>query len=398
MAWKGGTCVLYNLMATSPLGLEAVVAREITELGYETQSVENGRIFFATDALGIARCNLWLRSADRVLLVVGQFAAHTFEELFQGVKALPWADLLPRDCRFPVEGRSVKSQLASVPACQAIVKKAIVTSLQEHYKQEWFAETGAEYAIEVALLKDQATITLDTSGKGLHKRGYRTHTGLAPIKETMAAALVLLSRWRKTRPFADPLCGTGTIAIEAAMIAGRIAPGLRREFASEAFAWVGKGCYETAREEAFDVRYNTAPPDFRIHASDIDSRAVRMAEMHADAAGVSHLIDFSIADVQAFAPKDEYGCIVTNPPYGERLDDRDTVRVVETALGNILRDHPTWSLFVLTSSRNFERHVGRPADKNRKLFNARIECLLYQYLGPLPPRTRAANSSESPQE
>ncbi|MCY0876543.1 MAG: class I SAM-dependent RNA methyltransferase [Firmicutes bacterium] len=373
-------------MATSPLGLEAVVAREIKDLGYETQSVENGRIFFQADALGIARCNLWLRAADRVFLVMGQFEARTFDELFEGVKALPWSDLLPRDCRFPVEGRSVKSQLASVPACQGIVKKAIVASLQQTYDQEWFTETGDEYAVEVSLQKDQATITIDTSGAGLHKRGYRTHTGLAPIKETMAAALVLLSRWHPHRPFADPLCGTGTIAIEAAMIAGRVAPGLRRDFASEAFPWIGPKPFNEAREEAFDLRYKTAQPDFHIQASDIDSRAVRMAQMHADGAGVSHMIDFSVSDIQAFVPQAPYGCIVTNPPYGERLDDRDTVRVVETALGHILQDHPTWSLFVLTSSQYLERHIGRSADKNRKLYNARIECKLYQYLGPLPPR------------
>lgn len=376
----------YTLLATAPLGLEALVAREVKELGYETTVVENGRVLFEADALGIARCNLWLRTADRVLLVVGQFQATTFEDLFEGTKALPWVDLLPRDCRFPVDGRSVKSQLASVPACQAIVKKAIVASLQKRYKEEWFSETGPEYSIEVSLLKDEVTLTLDTSGLGLHKRGYRTSTGVAPIKETLAAALVLLSRWSGHRPFADPLCGTGTIAIEAAMIASDMAPGMQREFASEAFDWVGPKNFAVAREEAEDREDRSPRLAYPIYASDIDSRALRMAEEHARLAGVAHKIQFSARDIQSFVTSADYGCIVTNPPYGERIGDREQVRIVESTLGRILRDAPTWSLFVLTASPQFLRHMGRKADKNRKLYNGRIECKLYQYLGPLPPR------------
>jgi len=379
----------YRLLATAPLGLEAVVAREVRELGYETTEVENGRVLFEADALGIARCNLWLRTADRVLLVVGQFQATTFEELFEGTKALPWTDLLPRDCRFPVDGRSVKSQLFSVPACQAIVKKAIVASLQKQYDTEWFAETGDEYGIEVSLLKDEAMLTLDTSGAGLHKRGYRTQMGQAPIKETLAAALVLLSRWAGHRPFADPLCGTGTIAIEAALIGCKIAPGRDRSFASESFDWVGRKLYGQARAEAQEIAHSAPALSYRIQDSVNDSRTLRMATEQARLAGVADQIEFQARDIQSFVPQDEYGCIVTNPPYGERMDDKEMIRIAERAMGRILRDHPTWSLFAISASPHFERHAGRKADKNRKLYNGRIECKLYQFLGPMPPRLRS---------
>lgn len=376
----------WTLLATAPLGLEALVEREVKELGYTVVSVDNGRVFFLADGLGIARCNLWLRTADRVLLVVGRFRAETFDELFEGTKALPWPDLIPRTARFPVDGRSQKSQLSSVPACQAIVKKAIVASLQTRYHESWFEESGPDYRIEIVLQKDEAMLTLDTSGAGLHKRGYRTSTGIAPIKETMAAALVLLSRWGGHRPFADPLCGTGTIVIEAAMIAANMAPGMQREFASEAFDWVGAKAFETARQEAEDSEDRATAPAFPLVGSDIDSRALRMAEEHARLAGVSRLIEFRTQDVQSFVPVAEYGCIVTNPPYGERIGDQEQVRIVETALGRILEDSPTWSLFVLTASKGFARHVGRREERVRKLYNGRIECKFYQYLGPLPPR------------
>ncbi len=375
----------YRLMATAPLGLEAVVAREVKQLGYAC-TVENGRVFYETDAAGIARCNLWLRTADRVLLVVGEFPARTFEELFEQTKALPWPELLPRDARFPVEGRSVKSQLSSVPACQAIVKKAIVSSMQKRYNDTWLEESGALYGIEVSLLKDVATITLDTSGAGLHKRGYRTQTGPAPIKETLAAALVLLSRWESHRPFADPLCGTGTIAIEAAMIARNIAPGWRRAFSAEAFAFLPSQSFSLAREEARDIMRPAGSQP--IFASDIDPSAVTMARAHASKAQVEDSITFSVRPVASFDPQVEYGCMITNPPYGERLGDDPVVRQLYKEMGQMARRLPTWSFFVITAHPSFERLFAKPADKNRKLYNGRIECHFYQYLGPLPKRTK----------
>lgn len=380
-------------MATAPLGLESVVAREVRNLGYETTEVDNGRVVFTADASGIARANLWLRAADRVLLVVGRFEATTFETLFEATRALPWDELLPRDARFPVEGRSVKSQLSSVPACQSIVKKAIVSALQDHYGDEWLSESGDEYTVEVSLLKDQVTLTLDTSGAGLHKRGYRTLTGPAPIKETLAAALVLLSRWEPHRPFADPLCGTGTIAIEAAMIGARMAPGFHRSFASEHFPWVGQARFERAREEALDlVRKNH---DLQVFASDIDSVSVENTGIHARQAGVGHIVHTERMPLRDFAPDALYGCIVTNPPYGERIGEKDEVRSLHRDLGQFMKKHSTWSVFAISAHEQFEREVGKRADRNRKLYNGRIECHLYQYLGPLPKREHATVPSET---
>lgn len=375
----------YTVMATAPLGLEAVVAREVKQLGYECR-VLNGKVIYQTDGLGIARSNLWLRCADRVLIIVGEFVAHTFEELFEQTKTLPWTDLLPQNARFPVEGRSVKSQLSSVPACQSIVKKAIVTSMQERYAQEWLEESGDLYAIEVSILNDVVTLTLDTSGPGLHKRGYRTEMGPAPIKETLAAALVLLSRWQAHRPFADPLCGSGTIAIEAAMIARHVAPGINRGFSAENFAFLPKDSFQLAREEARDALLprGTQP----ILASDIDSSAVAMARQHAAKAGVFDSITFSVEPIATFFTKLDYGCIVTNPPYGERLSDELTVRQLYKEMGQAARRLPTWSFFIITAHPAFERLFGKQADKNRKLYNGRIECHFYQYLGPLPKREK----------
>ncbi len=375
----------YTLLATAPLGLESIVARELTELGYPPTQIENGRIFFCADALGVARCNLWLRTSDRVHIVAGRFPARTFEELFAGTSAFPWADILPRDARFPVSGRSQKSVLHSVPACQAIVKKAIVKRLQEHYRQEWFEETGDDYAIDVSLVNDEALLTLDTSGDGLHKRGYRTPGGIAPIKETLAAALILLSRWAPHRPFADPLCGTGTLAIEAALLGRRMAPGLRRTFAAEAFSFIAPETFATAREEARDLILPTGTVD--ISGSDHDGGAITLCRDNARRAGVQDDIAFTQRPLRQFAPDRTHGCIVTNPPYGERLGDDREIRMLYKELGALMNRAPTWSLFVIASRPDFEKLLGRRADKNRKLYNGRIECRLFQYLGPLPPRT-----------
>ncbi len=381
----------FTLLATAPLGLESVVAREVRQLGYETTEVDNGRIIYEADDLGISRSNLWLRAADRVMMILGEFPATTFEELFEGTKALPWSELLPIDARFPVEGRSVKSQLSSVPACQAIVKKAIVANMQEKFHQEWFDETGALYSIEVSIHRDIATLAIDTSGSGLHKRGYRTLTGPAPIKETLAASLVMLSRWEPHRPFADFLCGTGTIAIEAALLALRIAPGSFRSFASEDFAFMDKKAYQEAREEVADLADYTRKTT--ILASDIDPAAVRMAQTHAVRAKVSEHIDFRVLPAAEFYSKEQYGCVVTNPPYGQRLGDDKEVRILYEQMRGIMKVMPTWSFFVLSAHPDFTRFFGKKADKNRKLYNGRIECHLYQYLGPLPPRHRESQDA-----
>lgn len=369
-----------QLIATAPMGLEAVVAREVRDLGYDQVTVENGRVTFIGDELAIARANLWLRTADRVLVKMGQFKALTFDELFEGTKALPWPDWIPENAEFPVEGRSHKSQLSSVPACQGIVKKAIVESMKQRYQTEWFRETGARYVIEVSLLNDIATLTLDTTGVGLHKRGYRKLVTEAPLKETMAAALILLSRWQAERPLYDPFCGSGTIPIEAAMIGWNLAPGLRRTFVAEAWPIVPEALWAEAREEAYDLVRDDVP--LQIVGSDIDSEAIDVALAAAKAAGLAKELSLQVVPVAKARPRGDYGCIITNPPYGERLGDTSEVEKVLRQLGSLTAQLPNWSTFILNPSKQLERYMGRPADKKRKLFNGRIECNLYQYFAP----------------
>lgn len=368
-----------QLIATTPMGLEAVVAREIKELGYADMQVENGRVTFWGDASAICRANLWLRTADRILVKMGEFPATTFEDLFEQTKALPWPDWIPGDAEFPVNGRSHKSQLSSVPACQAIVKKAIVEKMKQQYHTEWFAESGPKYVIEVSLLNDIATLTLDTSGYGLHKRGYRKLATEAPLKETMAAALILLSRWNAERPLLDPFCGSGTIPIEAAMIAWNIAPGLRRTFAAEAWPIVPAELWHAAREEAFDLLRDDVP--LNISGSDIDPGAIEVAEAAAKAAGLAKELRFSVAPVAQVRPEGDYGCIITNPPYGERLGDEQAAALALRQLGVMTKPLPSWSVFILNPDTHLEHYMGRPANKKRKLFNGRIECAYYQYFG-----------------
>jgi putative N6-adenine-specific DNA methylase len=374
----------FQLMATAAFGLEAVVKRELQDLGMQDIQANNGYVDFVGDEAAIARANLWLRTADRVLIKVGQFEARTFDELFEGTKALAWADLLPKNAEFPVNGRSLQSQLSSVPACQSIVKKAIVERLKQTYAIQTFPETGPRYTIEVALHKDVATLTLDTSGDGLHKRGYRRLTAAAPIRETLAAALVLLSRWGPHRPFADPLCGSGTIAIEAAMIGSKVAPGHKRSFAAEHFAWMESGVWQQARSDAEAERLKDT--DFHVVASDIDGEVLSLAEYHARQAGVGPLVRIVRQDVADFAPSESYGCVISNPPYGERLGEEREVRRLYQTMGRSFAKLDTWSKFIITSYPEFERAYGKKADKKRKLYNGRIQTNFYQYLGPLPPR------------
>jgi putative N6-adenine-specific DNA methylase len=383
-----------QLIATAPMGLEAVVARELKELGYEDLMVENGRVTFTGDELAICRANLWLRTADRVLIKMGEFKATTFDELFEGTKALPWDQWITEDGEFPAQGRSHKSQLSSVPACQGIVKKAMVEKMKQRYHHEWFPEDGARYVAEVSLLNDVATLTLDTTGPSLHKRGYRKLVTEAPLKETMAAAMILLSRWRPDRPLYDPFCGSATIPIEAAMIGWNLAPGLRRSFPSEAWPAIGKRLWEQARDEAFDLVKDDIPLD--IGGSDIDPSAIEVAEAAIKSAGLTGEIRLNTLPVVKAQLRGDYGCIITNPPYGERIGDPEEVQKALRQLGSLTGSRPTWSTFVLTPSKQLEQYFGRDAAKKRKLFNGRIECNLYQFFTPgsLFNRERAPRSQE----
>jgi len=373
----------FLLLATSAMGLEAVVAKEVRELGYECR-VENGKILFEGDEKAIVRSNLWLRTADRVKIVVGEFHAETFDELFEGTKALPWERFIGPEDEFPVSGKSVKSKLYSVPDCQAIVKKAIVERLKSKYKKSWFEETGSKFPIEVSLLKDHVTLTIDTSGAGLHKRGYRVGQGEAPLKETLAAALVLLSNWSYDRPFADPFCGSGTIPIEAALIGQNIAPGFNRDFISETWSWFSPTIWDEARMEAEDLaQYDR---HLQIIGSDLDPKMVEIAKKNALEAGLSDMITFKQMRATDFHSKEEYGVIVTNPPYGERMGERAKVEKLYRELGETFSKLDTWSIYIITSHEGFEDLYGKKATKKRKLFNGFIKTDYYQYWGPRKPK------------
>lgn len=373
-----------ELIATSTFGLEAVVKRELLSLGYEDLKVENGKITFKATEKDIPRVNLWLRSADRVLLKMGEFKATTFDELFERTKALPWDEWITEDGEFIVEGKSVNSQLFSISDCQAIVKKAVVEKLKTKYPRDWFEETGARFTIEVSLLKDVATLTIDTSGDGLHKRGYRVDSVEAPLKETLAAALVQLSYWNKNRLLIDPFCGSGTIPIEAAMIGKNIAPGLNRNFASEGWPRVDKRYWQDARREAWDLML--LDERLNIIASDIDEKAIKTAKKNAEVIGLEEDINFIRQDVRDLKIEEEYGVIITNPPYGERIGEKKEVEKLYIDIGNKFRNLDTFSIYVLTSNEDFEKLYGKPASRRRKLYNGRIKVDYYQYYGPKPPK------------
>lgn len=376
----------YNIIATSAMGLEALVAKEVRALGYECQ-VENGRISFQGDEKAIARSNMWLRTADRIKVKVGEFKATTFDELFEKTKALPWENYLPEEAEFPVSGKSVKSKLFSVSDCQGIVKKAIVERMRTHYKKTgWFDENGPLFKIEVALLKDIATITIDASGSGLHKRGYRTGQGEAPLKETLAASLIMLTNWTPDKPFVDPFCGSGTIPIEAALIGQNIAPGFNREFVSEQWGWISDQIWEDVRMEAEDLANYDQPLD--IEGADIDHRMVKIAEENAFEAGLGDLVNFKQMQVRDFTTTKEYGVIIGNPPYGERLGDKPAVQQMYKEMGAAFSALDTWSIYMLTSDEQFETFFGKPATKKRKLFNGFIKTDYYQYWGKRPPRSK----------
>lgn len=376
-----------ELLATATFGLESLVADELRKLGYGDTQVENGKVSFTGDELAICRTNLWLRTAARVRVKVGEFTATTFDELFQKTKALPWASFLPKNAEFPVEGRSVQSTLFSVSDCQAIVKKAVVENLKGEYGLEWFPEDGPLLKIEVALLKDVATLTIDTTGAGLHQRGYRALATGAPLKETLAAALVILARYYPDIALIDPFCGSGTIPIEAALLAHNMAPGLNRSFASEGWPWISPDSWEKARQEAEDL-IELEKPDYLI-GTDIDEGALKIARHNAEKAGVADSIHFQRLEIKELTTSKKYGKIVTNPPYGERFGEEDQINQLYREFAQIKRSLDTWSFYVLTSYPQFEKVFGGRATKRRKLYNGNIETQYYQYFGPRPPRRNA---------
>lgn len=369
----------YTLIATAAMGVEALVAKEIRSLDFANVKVDNGKITYESDALGIARSNLWLRTADRVKLLVGEFSATSFEELFERTKALPWGEILPKNAAFPVIGKSVKSKLYSVPDCQAIVKKAIVESMKKKYNVSWFEENGATYRIEVALHKDIATLSIDTSGAGLHKRGYRYLHNNAPLKETLAAAMLMLTNWTHDKPFIDPFCGSGTIPIEAALIGLNIAPGLNRTFASQQWDLIPQSDWQRAQEETIDLAKRDRK--LEILGTDIDHKMIELSKINAKQAGILDAVTFKQMQVKDFHPKQDGGYIVCNPPYGERIGEREQVEQLYKDMGKTFRKNPSWSVYVLTSNERFEKLYGKKATKKRKLYNGNIKTYYYQFFG-----------------
>lgn len=376
----------YELIAPCHFGLEAVLKREIYDLGYDITKVEDGRVTFIGDEEAICRANVFLRTAERILLKAGQFHAETFDELFEGIKAIPWEDYIPEDGKFWVaKASSIKSKLFSPSDIQSIVKKAMVERLKQKYHKNWFEETGASYPLRLLLMKDEVTVAIDTSGESLHKRGYRTMTSKAPITETLAAALIMLTPWRKDRILIDPFCGSGTFPIEAAMMAAGIAPGMNRNFTAE--NWTNlidrQLWYDTVEEAAEQVNTEI---EVDIQGYDIDGEIVKAARENAKRAGVEHLIHFQQRPVSALSHPKKYGFLITNPPYGERLEEKEALPELYTEIGEALRRLDSWSAYMITSYADTERYIGRKADKNRKIYNGMLKTYFYQFLGPKPPK------------
>lgn len=374
-----------TLVATTAMGIEALAAHEIRTLGYPDARVENGRVLFEADWAAVARANTWLRTAERVLVKLGEFPARTFDDLFDQTKALPWEEFLPENAFIHVEGKSNQSQLSSVPAAQGVVKKAIIEAMKRRYKRERFEESGPRFGVLIDLRKDVATLTIDTTGTGLHKRGYRKLTAPAPLRETLAASLVLLSRWHPDRTLVDPLCGSGTIPIEAGLIARNIAPGLFRDFDSSKWPIIPQTVWNDAKTEAEDLMRRDAAIR-GIYGSDMSSEVLSTARYHAKLAGLEDVIHFEKKAVEDFSSKKKYGYIITNPPYGERLGEKPEVDKLYTDMGRVFKPLDTWSFFIITPHPDFERLFDRVAHKKRKLYNGNIRCDLYQYFGPRPPK------------
>ncbi len=376
----------YELLAPCHFGLEAVLKKEIIDLGYEISQVEDGRVTFIGDAEAICRANVFLRTAERILLKVGRFTAISFEELFQGTKNIPWEDYIPQDGKFWVaKASSIKSKLFSPSDIQSVMKKAMVERMKSRYGVNWFAENGSAYPLRVFLYKDQVTIGMDTSGDSLHKRGYRTMTSRAPITETLAAALLMLTPWKKDRILVDPFCGSGTFPIEAAMMAANIAPGMNRSFLAEDWKnLIPRKCWYEAMDEADELVDREASAD--IQGYDIDGEIIRAARANAERAGVDHLIHFQQRPVSQLSHPKKYGFLITNPPYGERLEEKAALPAIYRELGERFAALDSWSAYVITSFEDAEKYIGRKADKNRKIYNGMLKTYFYQFSGPKPPR------------
>lgn len=377
---------VYELYAPCHFGMEAVLKREIIDIGYEISRVEDGRVYFMGDDEAIARCNLWLRTTERVMIKIAQFRATTYEELFQGTRAIRWQDYIPQNGKFWVtKATSISSKLFSPSDIQSVMKKAMVEKLKTVYRTDWFPEDGASYPLRVTINKDIVTVGLDTTGDSLHKRGYRTNTVKAPITETLAAALIMLTPWNGERILVDPFCGSGTFAIEAAMIAANMAPGLNREFLSQ--TWeniVSKKCWYDAIDEANELVDLDVDTD--IQGYDIDAFAVKAARANAENAGVENLIHFQERSVDKLSHPKKYGFIITNPPYGERLEEKENLPVIYQSLGKRFKALDDWSMYLITAWEDTEKAIGRKADKNRKIYNGMMKTYFYQFLGPKPPK------------
>ena len=374
----------FECIAPCHFGLEAVLKREIIELGYEITSVEDGRVTFIGDAEAVCRANVFLRTAERILIKVGQFHAETFDELFEGTKAFPWEEYLPQNAKFWVtKAASVKSKLFSPSDIQSIMKKAMVERMRKSYHVSWFPEDGDAFPVRVFLHKDEVTVSLDTTGESLHKRGYRKLTAKAPIAENLAAALIMLTPWNKTRILVDPFCGSGTIPIEAAMMAANMAPGMNRSFLAESWThMIPKKEWYACMDEAAELVDFSQMPD--IQGYDIDDEMVRIARENAKLAGVERYIHFQRRGVEALSHPKKYGFIITNPPYGERLEDKNTIASIYRTLGERYRQLDSWSLYVITSYEDAQQMIGRKADKNRKIYNGMLKTYYYQFMGPKP--------------
>ena len=378
----------FDLLVPCHFGLEAVLKREIYDLGYEITKVEDGRVTFEGDEEAVCRANIFLRTAERVMIQVGRFKATTFEELFQGIRNLPWEEYIPEDGKFWVKkASSINSKLFSPSDIQSIAKKAMVERMKQKYHKEWFKEDGASYPVRIFLLKDEVTVALDTSGDSLHKRGYRTMTSKAPLTETLAASLIMLTPWRKDRILVDPFCGSGTFPIEAAMIAANIAPGMNRDFTAEEWTnLIDRKLWYECVKEAEDMIDTTVKVD--IQGYDIDGEVIKAARENAKRAGVDHMIHFQQRAVADLSHPKKYGFIITNPPYGERLEDKADLPKLYTEIGQSFAKLDSWSMFLITSYADTEKYIGRKADKNRKIYNGMLKTYFYQFLGPKPPKKR----------
>ena len=383
----------FELIAPCHFGLEAVLKKEILDLGYEISLVEDGRVTFIGDDEAICRANVFLRTAERVLLKAGSFKAETFEELFQGTRNIPWEDFIPEDGKFWVaKASSIKSKLFSPSDIQSIMKKAMVERLKNRYGVTWFPENGASYPLRVFLYKDMVTVGIDTSGESLHKRGYRTLTSKAPITETLAAALILLTPWNRDRILVDPFCGSGTFPIEAAMMAANMAPGMNRSFLAEEWRNVIKRKYwYEAMDEAGDLVEEDVQVD--IQGYDVDGDIVKAARSNAQSAGVDHMIHFQQRPVSALSHPKKYGFIISNPPYGERIEEKENLPALYKEIGERFAALDAWSMYLITSYEDAQKYIGRKADKNRKIYNGMLKTYFYQFMGPKPPRRSQENGS-----